>query len=333
MHDEPTPDELEAQMRASEAEMEELASMLESEADLLGLLAKEQGRELAAQAQEHLPLVAGGAAAVGLLLALLLRGGDGDEAYEGGVPVRELDDDYVSLLARVIRHRLRQDDAMPLGEALAKTLREQAPVVFRRPPEPDTSSSSWGRRLLGMGVLAAVGVGANYAAKQLTGQGLVDLVTGRSSSQVPSRPAPVGTSGGRVPDPTKPPAAADALGRSQPTAAPKTPPPSAPRAAEPTPPPEPPAAPEAPASPTDRTEARSEPDGAFDEVHGTSGGEMPAPDDVSTQKAPKEGMPAAAEGAEGATDPSEDLAEPQGELPGEPPESTKKQKKGKKPKK
>lgn len=306
MLDDPSPEDIEAQMRQSESEMEELASMLENEADLLGLLAKEQGRELAAQAQEHLPLLAGGAAAVGLLLALLLRRGGSDDSHADGVPVRELDDDYVSLLSRVIRHRLRQDDEMPLGEALARTLREQAPVLFRRPPEPTSSSSSWGRRLLGLGVLAAVGAGANYAAKQLTGQSLVQMATGGSSYEVNRKyPAPQGTTGTRAPTPTEPP-----------TATPPTPPPTA----------EPAPAPAPPATPTDRTTPRPEPKDDYDEVHGTAGAELPKPETSSSSKAPKEGMPSAAESAEGSTDPSEDLAEPQDELPGEPPKSKKQSK-------
>ena len=82
-----------------------------------------------------------------------------------------IDDTYAARLGHVLRKRL--DRGIPLDEALRETLHERAPLLLER-PRRDSSGSSWAK-LMGLGLIAAAGYGANYAAKELTGKSLLDL--------------------------------------------------------------------------------------------------------------------------------------------------------------
>lgn len=204
-------------------------------------------------------------AGLGALFLLKKLFGSGSDDTHRPLPVqhRELTDGYVDTLTRALEHRL--EAGAGLAEAVGETLRQRAPLLLHAPRSDDDggSSSFWGV-LIGLGLLGAAAYGADRAARELTGAGLLDLARSQAGG-APDRP-------GYDIDRTYPPVHGTA-GAEMPT----------PRTA-------PPAAPTGPAHPSPPTTAAPTPPAASERpsVHGTPGAEMPA--------TPSGGNPASGEG-------------------------------------
>ena len=232
-------EEVQAQIDAKEREISSQARVLEDEAKYFGFLAKERVDLFKEQAKNNAFAIGGGIVGGGLLLKMLFGGSDneGASAYR-----RTLTEPYVASLAHDVEAYLGEDET--LQDALLQALRDRAPLLLEN---PDVSSGSSWKTLLGLGLLAGAAFGANYASQYLTGQSLADLASGQFGDDEfePSFDAaypPVhGTAGAEMPNPTTqsgmPFAGETPFAEEKPLAT--EPPPVAPATEEPPPPPEP----------------------------------------------------------------------------------------------
>ena len=91
---------------------------------------------------------------------------------------RELDDRFVDTLAGAVRRRMKHGEG--LRDALAGTLRHQAPVVLQ--PAPQHGRSAFATGLLGLGILGLVGAGAFLAAQRILGRNPIEAIRQRTGT-------------------------------------------------------------------------------------------------------------------------------------------------------
>jgi hypothetical protein len=94
-----------------------------------------------------------------------------DDSLPSGTTRRRIDPVFVDDLARDVEGRVA--DGASLRAALARSLQAGAPLLLEEPK----SDRSW---LKGLGILAAVAVGADLASRAITGSGLIALIAGSS---------------------------------------------------------------------------------------------------------------------------------------------------------
>lgn len=208
------PDDFGPQSNRPGSEQEELDELLEQEAELLRMMAEEQAAIWAEKIKENGALLGGIAAGSALVGWWIFGGSSSDEK----VPTRTLDDDYVRLLAQATRRRMRNQEGVNLGEALADTLRLQAPVRYENPSR--SGGGSFWRKALGLGLAAGAVWGADQAARSFTGRSLVDWVQNpkpehdtdlmRTGPEAPTAEDPFAPPAQAPPSPGAPPASSPA---------------------------------------------------------------------------------------------------------------------------